>query len=70
MDQKDTVVFGKSIRGGYGAICPAIKEGNEEINGAIYHILFLSLSKTFTSISCAIINAVPDPIAIRIEIKS
>ena len=47
-----------------------VLEGNEEINGAIYHILFLSLSKTFTSISCAIINAVPDPIAIRIEIKS
>ena len=36
MDQKDTVVFGKSIRGGYGAICPAIKEGDEEICGSMH----------------------------------
>ena len=36
MDQKDTVVFGKSIRGGYGAICPAIKEGNQEICGSMH----------------------------------
>ena len=36
MDQKDTVVFGKAVRVGYGAICPAIKEGNEEICGSIH----------------------------------
>ena len=36
MDQKDTVVFGKSVRVGYGAICPAIKEGDEEICGSIH----------------------------------
>ena len=36
MDQKDTVVFGKSIRGGYGAICPAIKEGDQEICGSMH----------------------------------
>ena len=36
MDQKDTVVFGKAIRVGYGAICPAIKEGDEEICGSLH----------------------------------
>ena len=36
MDQKDTVVFGKSVRVGYGAICPAIKEGDQEICGSIH----------------------------------
>ena len=43
----------------------------EENKGAIYQILlFLNLSKIWTSILCAIKNAKPDPIAILIEIKS
>ena len=42
----------------------------DEVRGAINHCLFLSLSKICTSISCAVIKAVPDPIAILIEIKS
>ena len=42
----------------------------DEINGAANHILFLSLSKILTSISWAIMNAVPEPIAILTEIKS
>ena len=43
---------------------------NDEVNGAINHIFFLNLSKICTSINCATKNAVPDPIAILIEIKS
>jgi len=43
---------------------------NDEANGAINHIFFLNLSKICTSINCATKNAVPDPIAILIEIKS
>ena len=42
----------------------------EEANGATYHLFFLSLSNTLTSSNCATKNAVPDPIAILIEIKS
>ena len=43
---------------------------NDDVKGAANQILYLSLSKILTSISCATINAVPDPIAILIEIKS
>ena len=43
---------------------------NDEAKGAANQILFLSLSKILTSTSCAARNAVPDPIAILIEIKS
>ena len=43
---------------------------SEDVNGAMYHFLFLSLSKTWTSKSCATKNAIPDPIAILIEIRS
>ena len=42
----------------------------EDVKGATYHFLFLSKWKILTSINCAIKNAVPDPIAILIEIKS
>ena len=42
----------------------------EDVKGATNHFFRLSLSKICTSINCAIKNAVPDPIAIRIEIKS
>ena len=35
---------------------------NDDAKGAINQILFLSLSKIFTSINCATRNAVPDPI--------
>ena len=42
----------------------------EDANGATNHIFFLSASKTWTSKSCAIKNAVPEPIAILSEIKS
>ena len=43
---------------------------NDDIKGAANQIFFLSLSKILTSISCATRKAVPDPIAILIEIKS
>ena len=42
----------------------------DEANGAINHFFFLNLSKICTSNNCATMNAVPEPIAIRIEIKS
>ena len=43
----------------------------EEYKGAMYHtLLFLNLSKIFTSINCATRKAVPDPIAILIDIRS
>ena len=42
----------------------------EEVSGAINHFFFLNLSKTCTSINCAIKKAVPEPIAILIDIKS
>ena len=41
----------------------------DEVKGAINHFLFLSMSKICTSINCEVIKAVPDPIAILIEIK-
>ena len=43
---------------------------NEDVKGAANQILFLSLSKICTSTNWAIKNAVPDPIATLIEIKS
>ena len=42
----------------------------DDVSGATNHIFHLNLSKIFTSINCAIKKAVPDPIAILIEIKS
>ena len=37
----------------------------------MYHtLLFLNLSKIFTSINCATRKAVPDPMAILIDIRS
>ena len=43
---------------------------SDENKGATNHVFRLNLSKTWTSNNCATINAVPDPIAILIEIKS
>ena len=43
---------------------------NDDVNGAANQILLLNLSKIKTSNNCANKNAVPDPIAIRIEIRS
>ena len=43
---------------------------NEEVKGATNHFFFLNLSKICTSNNCATIKAVPDPMAILIEIKS
>ena len=42
----------------------------EDIRGATNHFFCLNWSNIWTSKSWAIINAVPDPIAIRIEIRS
>ena len=42
----------------------------EEVKGAINQAFFLRLSKIWTSNNWAIKNAVPEPIAILIEIKS
>ncbi len=42
----------------------------EDVNGATNHFLSLRWSKICTSNNWAIINAVPDPIAILTEIKS
>ena len=42
----------------------------DDVKGAANQILFLSLSKIWTSINWEIRNAVPDPIAIRIDINS
>ncbi len=47
-----------------------VEPTKEDVKGAINHFFFLSLSKICTSINCAVIKAVPEPIAIRIEIKS
>ena len=45
---------------------PPITLSNEdEVNGAINHLLFRSWSKIFISTNCAIKKAVPDAIAIR-----
>ena len=41
----------------------------EEVNGAINHFFFLSLSKICTSINWAMKKAVPEPIAILIDMK-
>ena len=46
------------------------KATNEDINGGTNHFLSLNLSKILTSISWAKRKAVPDAIAILIEIKS
>ena len=42
----------------------------EDVSGAMYHFFFLNLSKIFTSINCAVKNAIPEAIAILIEITS
>ena len=42
----------------------------EDVSGATNQVFFLSLSKIWTSINCAIKKAVQDPIAILIEIRS
>ena len=47
-----------------------VEPTKDEVRGAINHFFCLRLSKICTSISCAVIKAVPDPIAILIEIKS
>ena len=43
---------------------------NDDVNGATNHFFLLNWSKICTSNSCATKNAVPEPIAILIEIKS
>ena len=43
---------------------------NEDTRGAINHFFCLNWSNIFTSNNWAIINAVPEPIAILTEIKS
>ena len=48
----------------------SVEANIDDVNGAIYHFFFLSLSKIFTSNNCATKKAVPEPIAILIEIKS
>ena len=47
-----------------------IEPFTEDAKGGINQFLCLSLSNTKTSILCETIKAVPDPIAILIEIKS
>ena len=42
----------------------------EDVKGAINHFFLLNLSKIWTSNNWATIKAVPEPIAILIEIKS
>ena len=42
----------------------------DDVKGATNHLFFLNWSKIWTSNSWATIKAVPDPIAILIEIKS
>ena len=42
----------------------------EDVNGATNHSFFLNLSNIWTSNNCAVKNAIPDPIAIRIDIRS
>ena len=43
---------------------------NEEVSGAINQSFFLKLSKIWTSSNWATKNAVPEPIAILIDIRS
>ena len=40
----------------------------EEVSGAINHFFFLNLSNIWTSNNCETKNAIPDPIAILIDI--
>ena len=40
----------------------------DEVSGAMNQLFFLRLSNIWTSNNCAIKNAVPEPIAILIEI--
>ena len=47
-----------------------VDPSNDDDKGATNHIFFLNLSKICTSTNCAKRNAVPDPKAILIEIKS
>ena len=42
----------------------------EDASGGTNQYLFLSLSNTKTSILCETINAIPEPMAILIEIRS
>ena len=42
----------------------------EEVRGATNQFFFLKLSKIWTSNNCAVKNAIPDPTAILIDIKS
>ena len=42
----------------------------EDVSGATNQVFFLSLSKIWTSNNCATKKAVPDPMAILIDIKS
>ena len=42
----------------------------EDANGATNHSFFLNLSNIWTSNNCGVKNAIPDPIAIRIDIRS
>ena len=42
----------------------------DDVSGAIYQTFFLSWSKTYTSSNWAQRNAIPDPNAILMEIKS
>jgi hypothetical protein len=43
---------------------------DEDIRGAIYQIVFLNLSKIWTSSNCETKKAVPEPIAIHNDIRS
>ena len=47
-----------------------IEAAIDEVSGAIYHCFLLNMSKICTSSNWADINAMPDPTAILIEIKS
>ena len=47
-----------------------VEAAADEVSGAIYHCFLLKMSKICTSSNWDDINAIPDPIAIRIEIKS
>ena len=48
----------------------SVEANMEDVNGAMYHFFFLNMSKICTSSNWAEIKAIPDPIAILIEIKS
>ena len=43
---------------------------NDDVSGAINHFFFLKLSNIWTSKSWAVKKAIPDPIAILIDIRS